>query len=62
MIIIDAVQRVWGRELPLRALGYTTVMDLMADLSDVVRWERPDHGDWLLFDASLPRHSMLSNS
>jgi len=49
------LQRVIGTELSFKSLGFATVMDFISAMPDVVAWERPSSGDWLLHDASAPR-------
>lgn len=48
-------QAMWNEDLPLREQGYLSVIEFVSAMSNI-RTERPNpKGDWLLFDASLPR-------
>ena len=46
-------QLVTGQDLPVKELGFLSVIELMDSLSDIVSIERPSPSDWLLFDARL---------
>jgi len=51
------MQQIVGTELSFKTLGFSTVMDFIAAMPEVVAWERPSSGDWLLYDATGPRPS-----
>lgn len=46
-----SLQLITGKELPLKDVGYLSVIELMGGLPDVVTIERPTPRDWLLSDA-----------
>ena len=57
MKYIIRLQRVIGTDLSYKTLGFSTVVDFIAAMPEVVAWERPSSGDWLLYDAKAPRPS-----
>ena len=52
--IDSTTQVITGHQLPLRYLGYETTIELMGELTGLVRVERPSNKDWLLVDARIP--------
>lgn len=42
-----------GKELPYKALGFLSVIEMMSSLPEIVTIERPNSKDWLLFDARV---------
>ena len=50
-------QMALGIELPMKQLGYLSVIEFMSAMADIVTIERPTASDWLLFDARIQRNT-----
>ena len=47
------VQKLTGRELPVKKLGFHSLIEMMGALPHIVAIDRPGSNDWRLFDKKI---------